>query len=275
MARAAALLLFLAACAPQYSVDGRPYALAIPADVKGPLPLVVLLHGFGASAEAQDVILPFSKEVASRRFLYALPNGTIDSDGKRFWNATDACCDYEDLKPDDVTFVRKVIADVKANHRVDARKVFLIGHSNGGFLALRLACEAGDEVTAVVSLAGATWLDAQRCPPGRPVSVLAVHGTADTVIGFNGGSTNAGAYPSASRTVATLAERNGCTGARAKLGSSDFLDDAASETTREAFSGCPAGGAVELWSVAGAGHIPIFHPQWRTAVLDWLDAAAR
>ncbi len=269
------LLLTLAGCAPQYAVDGRPYALSSPPDVTTPLPLIVLLHGFGATAEAEDVVLPFSKEVNARRFFYALPNGTLGRDSKRFWNATDACCDFGHLGVDDVAFVRAVIADVKANHPVDARKVFVIGHSNGGFMALRLACEASDDVTAVVSLAGAAFLDAARCPSGKPVSVLAIHGTADDVVRFNGGDTQTGSYPSADRTVSQLARRNGCTGQRMGVGTSDFLDGAPAETTREATAGCPVGGRAELWTVAGAGHIPIFNAAFRTAVIDWLEAETR
>ena len=149
-------LLCLAACGPQYQVDGRPYALSVPPSVTGPLPLVVLLHGYGVNADGQEVALPFSRDVAARRFFYALPNGTIDAKGKRFWNATDACCNDGEIPVDDVGFLRAVIADVKANHpgQIDGRRVFLIGHSNGGFMALRMACEAGDVVTGVMSLAG-------------------------------------------------------------------------------------------------------------------------
>ena len=273
--RVLSLLLVLAGCAPQYAVDGRPYALSVPADVNAPLPLIILLHGFGANADAQDLILPFSKDVSARRFFYALPNGTVDRDGKRFWNATEACCDYGSLKIDDVAFLRAVIADVKANHPVDPKKVFAIGHSNGGFMALRLACDASDDVTAVVSLAGSAFVDPLACPSGRPVSVLAIHGTADDTVLFNGGSTQTGSYPSAARTVTQMAARNGCTGQRVPTGSSDFLDDARAETKREATAGCPPGGLADLWTVEGAGHLPIFNDAFRTAVLDWLDGAAR
>ena len=268
-----ALVGVLAACAPQGVVDGRPYGLGIPpdGDASSPLPLIVLLHGYGFTAEAEDLILPFSKVLASRRFFYALPDGTVDREGKRFWNATDACCNYDHLAVDDVAFVRALIADVEAHHPIDPARVFVVGHSNGGFMALRLACEAGDVISGVVSLAGAAWLDPSRCPSGSAVPVLAIHGTADEVIGFNGGSTTLGSYPSARRTVASMAARNGCTGASQTVGTSDLLGDAAQETTRDAFTGCPAGGRVELWSIDGAGHIPIFNDQLPGAVLDWLN----
>jgi polyhydroxybutyrate depolymerase len=271
------LLGCLAGCAPQAVVSGRPYTLSVPGGAGStPLPLLVLLHGYSATAEAEDLVLPFSKQVDARRFLYAQPEGTRDKKGKRFWNATDACCDFDAVPVDDVAFVRALIADVKANHPVDPARIFVVGHSNGGFMALRLACELGDEVSGVASLAGAAWLDPRRCPSGKPVSALEIHGTADDVIGYNGGATEEGGeYPSAAVTVATMAARNGCTGARARVGDSDFLDGPDPETARDAFGGCPAGGHVELWTVSGAGHIPFFDARLTTAVLDWLEAARK
>ena len=235
-----------------------------------PLPLVILLHGYGVTAESDDLVLPFSREVGARGFLYAQPNGTLDRSSKRFWNATDACCNYDHLAVDDVAFLRALIADVNRAHPVDPARVFLIGHSNGGFMALRMACEAGDLIAGVVSLAGATWLDGARCPSGRPVSVLQVHGTADAVIGYGGGATRLAPYPSARVTTEAFAARNGCSGPRVQLGTSDFLGDATAETVRDAATGCLPGGRAELWSVAGGGHIPIFHAAWSKAVLDWL-----
>jgi polyhydroxybutyrate depolymerase len=42
-----------------------------------------------------------------------------------------------------------------------------------------MACEASDVVTAIVSLAGATFATKDECTPTEPVSVLQIHGTAD------------------------------------------------------------------------------------------------
>ncbi len=267
----------LVACAPEHVVGGRPYTLHLPrgADPATPLPLLILLHGFGVTGEAQELIFGFSDEVNARQFLYAEPDGTADSKGKRFWNGTDACCNFDHLAVDDVGFVRALVKDVAASHPVDLQKVFVVGHSNGGFMALRLACEAGDLIRGVVSLAGATWLDAARCPSGPPVSVLLVHGTADTVIAYAGGSTDLAAYPSARATRDAFSARNGCVGPSTVLGMSDFLADASEETKREGAEGCAAGTRVELWTVEGGPHIPLFNAAWRRAVLDWLPVAPR
>lgn len=267
MLRSLFLLLLLASCAPSGVVDGRPYELRVPSSGSGPRPLILLLHGFSSSAATEDLVLPFSRDVDARGYLYAMPNGTLDREGKRFWNASDACCNFDHQAIDDVAFLRKVVADVKSRHAVDAKRVFAIGHSNGGFMALRLACDAPDLVSAVVSLAGAASLP---CPATRPVDVLTIHGTNDDTIHYTGGSTELGPYPSAAKTIAQVGASNGCAGSLENAGTSDFLGDADEETKRTATSGCPAGGRADLWTIEGAGHIPTFNNAFRTQVLDWL-----
>ena len=61
--------------------------------------------------------------------------------------------------------VDAILADVKAKYNVDPKRVFVIGHSNGGFMSHRLACDRASDVAAIVSLAGATWLEWDRLRP--------------------------------------------------------------------------------------------------------------
>jgi polyhydroxybutyrate depolymerase len=176
------------------------------------MPLLILAHGYGVNGTAQDFLFPFSKQVDAKQFRYALPHGTQDGNGKRFWNATDACCDFGPLTIDDVAFFRAVVEKAKSEFAVT--KVFLVGHSNGAFMSLRLACEAGDVFDGVVAVSGSTWNDATRCPDGRAVPILLVHGTADDTIPYEG---KEGLYPSARATAenapsaARLASVRSCT----------------------------------------------------------------
>lgn len=240
------------------------------ADRATPLPLIILLHGYGVTAELQELLFQLSNQADTRGFLYAEPNGAVDRKNKRFWNATDACCNFDHLEVDDVGYLRALVADVKTEHPVDASKVFVIGHSNGGFMALRMACEAGDLIRGVVSVAGSGWLETARCGSGPPVSVLQIHGTSDSVIEYGGGATTLAEYPSARATHLEFAARNGCGGPSEVLGTSDFIEDPAAETTREAATRCPPGRRAELWSIGGGGHIPLVNDAWRSAVLDWM-----
>ena len=51
-----------------------------------------------------------------------------------------------------------------------------------------MACSYADQIAAVVSLAGATFLTPEDCAPTGPVAVLQIHGTADDIVGFEGGA---------------------------------------------------------------------------------------
>jgi membrane protein implicated in regulation of membrane protease activity len=56
---------------------------------------------------------------------------------------------------DDSTYLHRLLDAVKSAYRVDPTRVYFVGHSNGGFMAYRMACEHATEITAIVSLAGA------------------------------------------------------------------------------------------------------------------------
>lgn len=271
----AALLVSCAlACAPDHTVLGRVYEVRTPAGFDGvtPLPLVILVHGYGTTARLQDYFFPLSASADEKRVLLALPNGTVDRVGKRFWNATEACCNFERLPVDDVAFFRALVDDVRARYPVREGHVFLVGHSNGAFMSLRLACDASERFAGVVAVAGSTFDDARRCGEGPPVPTLLLHGDQDTLVPIEG---RPGLYPSARETGARFAQRNRCTGGWADGGRVDVLGDPAEETSRLVVEGCPSRGAVELWTHEGTGHLPFYDRRWAGRVLDWLEAQAR
>jgi polyhydroxybutyrate depolymerase len=258
----------------------RPYDLVVPAraDGKTPLPLVVLLHGRGANATLQNLIFGLSDLVDTAGFLLALPNGTIDpATGQRFWNATDACCDFQHTGVDDVAYLDALIDDVSAHYPVDKKRVFLTGHSNGAFMSHRYACDRAARVAAFFALAGDDWLDDSRCAPTEPVAALQVHGDADTVVPYAGGmaSIGGGAIPSARASVAGWAKKNGCPASPTTMGAPQDLDVTApgAETSVEIWTGCQPGGAAQLWTMHGVGHVPNFrHPDWENAIWAWMSA---
>lgn len=245
----------------------------------GPYPLVMLLHGYSANGQIQDGYLGVSALRDTLGFVVVIPDGTFNSQNKRFWNATPACCDFEAQGPDDVGYLRGLVAEVSATHAIDVARVFALGHSNGGFMAYRLACEAADVFAAVASIAGATFLDAAACAPARPVSVLQVHGTRDDTILY-GGDAAAGfrreGYPSAATSVARHAALNGC-GAETVTDIPLDLDTGieGAETTPVRYSACPADGDAALWTIEGGTHVPALAGAGMQAMLTWLLARGR
>ena len=255
-------------------VGARPYSLHVPPGYAAgqPAPLVILLHGYGASGELQEAYFQLTPLADAKTFLYATPDGTPDPGGRRFWNATDACCDLYGSGVDDVAYINAIIDDVERRYTVDPKRVYLIGHSNGGFLAHRLACDSASRIAGIVSLAGAQWKARSHCAPAQKVAVLQVHGTADDTISYTGGSIGAAAYPSAAETVANWAAFDGCGALDTSAPNRDIeAGIPGNETTVARYTGC-AGGAVELWSIQGGGHLPTLVPDWPSQIYGFLGA---
>jgi polyhydroxybutyrate depolymerase len=255
----------------------RPAQLVAPGDVTAPAPLLVLLHGYGSKAQQQDAYLGVTEQAASRGLYVLLPEGTTaPRTGRQFWDATSACCNFTGTPVDDVGYVRDLIDEAVATRPIDPARIYLFGHSNGGFMAYRLACDLAGQVTAVAVLAGADAPASDDCLPSQPVSVLHLHGSADELVKYEGGRF-ADVYPGAVESVTRWAARDGCEPTPVSTSPLDLeggIDGA--ETVVSAYTGCEAGTDVQLDTIEGAGHIPrLIHDSVGRFVLDWLLAHAR
>jgi polyhydroxybutyrate depolymerase len=258
----------------------RPVTVHVPPsyDRSRPAPLLIVLHGYTGSGLGQETYFGLQREAELRGFVTAYPDGTVDSNGGRFWNATDACCNFDRADVDDVAYLDGVITAVQAAVTVDPHRISFAGHSNGGFMSYRMACARADRIAAIVSLAGATLAKSADCRPSDPVAVLQIHGTADDTIAFAGGTIDGFPYPGAEETVATWASYDGCAAAASSVDQRVDVDaelqDAGqpAETTVKRWTGCKPGGAVELWTIPGGGHVPAISSAFGAAVLDFLEA---
>jgi polyhydroxybutyrate depolymerase len=271
-----------ASASPAASPATRPYGLHLPPglDRSKPAQLVVSLHGYGApSGESHAHALGLDTLADEQGFVLAMPDGTVDSHGSRFWNASDACCDFDHTGVDDVAYIAWVIDDVSRKVLVDRNRVFVVGHSNGGFFAHRLACELAPRLAGAISIAGAGWKDASRCKPAAPVSVLEIHGDADIIIKMGGGRVfdlQVPEYPSTRDTMAMWLDRDGCgPGGQPAPAPIDFDELVpGAETTRVSYRGCKDDVTVDLWTVGGGSHLP--HPSHAglVAMGAWMSAHA-
>jgi polyhydroxybutyrate depolymerase len=260
--------------------DGRPSELGgdRPVQMEGPValtpgtlyPLVLVLHGYGASGLLQSAYLQIAGLTTEASILMLAPDGTLDRRGNRFWNASPACCD-DGSNIDDVAYLGGLIDEALRTWPVDPKRVYVIGHSNGDYMANRLACERADVVVAIAGLAGADIsLDGSGCSPSRPVSILHIHGTDDDTVLYAGSAR----YPSALATIEHWATRNDCK-TPGTAGTALDLDDrlVGAETAVTTFAGCDA--AVELWTIEGGSHLPSFAEGVGARLFAWLDAHPR
>jgi polyhydroxybutyrate depolymerase len=167
----------------------RRYLVAAPpGETPGKRPLVVVLHGAGASAD-QVLGLAFPPsplslwlEIAAREQLVVIAPDA----GKGGWSDCFAS-DARVARKDDVGFIGALIEHAIANHDVDPDRVYLIGVSRGGWMAYAVATEIPHKLAAFsVVLAGMP-------PPGRsktpttPLPALIFGCTADPLIHYHGG----------------------------------------------------------------------------------------
>ncbi len=263
------------------AILNRPYVIRntenLPPDKSHPL--VILLHGYGSSGAVMERMTDIESSARARRFLYVSPDGTLDSRGQRFWNATDSCCDFEHSGIDDVSYLSGIIDDAIHNSQADPKRISILGHSNGGFMAYRMACDHSQRIAAIANIAGAMWQDASRCKPDEPVSVLHVHGDQDSVVEYAGGYTlkrqQGALQPGALRSVTAWASFNHCkpTGTP---GTAFNLEDQipGDETLPLRFVNCTAS-VVELWTVRAGGHLAGAQPRGIQRILDFLLTQTR
>ena len=210
--------------------------------------LIMVLHGgFGTAAHAQQAY--GWDEVAT--FINAeivYPEGV-----GRSWNAGRCCGPARERGVDDVAFLTAVIRDAVQRDGIDPRNIFVTGMSNGAIMAYRLACEGPIALAAIGPVAGA--LEVPCTAPVAPVSVMAIHGTADQNVPFAGGI-GAKAFvkvehASVASSLARWRAIDGCRDQPSTVRTGAIVRES---TT------CAGGTEVVLVAVEGAGH------QWPGAV---------
>ncbi|HYF52343.1 MAG TPA: PHB depolymerase family esterase [Planctomycetota bacterium] len=240
--------------------DGRErtYLLFIPSQYDGtkPLPLVMFFHGGMGTAKHAAESYGWSEKAEKENFIVVYPNGT---GSVQTWNAMHGCGSAHRSNIDDVGFVKALVADLKSKLKIDDRRIYAAGHSNGAMLSHRLGAELSDVFAAVAPVAGSIGgqEDAnspeKRIPqPANPVSILIIHGKEDKNVLYEGGETKAGAERgridlSVADAVKFWVKANNCV----ETPKEKVIDDG--KVIRQEYSS-PAGNDVVLCTVVDGGH---------------------
>jgi len=252
----------------------RPFKLFVPSTYNAsfPAPLIVALHGFSQTGDKLEKYLNLTPVAEARGILYVHPDGTADKTGTRFWNATPECCDFHSSKVNDDSYLMNIIDEVSKNYAVDPERIYIIGHSNGGFMANRMACMHSDRIAAVVSLAGGSFGKSSLCKPSSPVNVLEIWGTKDVT--YSGNHIMGKPIPGAAKTAATWGSLDRCSKNMIVLPDKLNLDAKlkGSETVVGQYTECAENADVEFWRIVGADHVPQLSKDFTTDVVDFLLA---
>jgi len=234
----------------------RNFLVYAPAGVSARPGAVFVFHGGGGSAARTADSNP-TRDAADRGGFLAVYPDAIDG------NWTDGRIGTAS-GPDDVGFVRAVVAALQQEYGLDPARVFGTGISNGGIFTHKLACSAPGVMRAIAPVAANMSESlAAVCNPGRGTPVMMFSGTDDPLMPFKGGKPELAdviarkrgpatdVMISAPDTVALWARINGCGGS-----SSQELGAGANDgttVTRISYEGCSAA-PVTLFRVNGGGH---------------------
>jgi polyhydroxybutyrate depolymerase len=152
-----------------------------------PVPLLIVLHGGGGTGRnmVKLTMEGFNTLSEKRGFIVVYPDGIAKhwNDGR---NSEEPGAKKENI--DDVGFISALIDYLVKKLNVDQKRVFVTGMSNGAIMSYRLACELSEKIAAIAPVAGNIAQNMLvKCSPSRPVSILAINGTKDPLVPFNGG----------------------------------------------------------------------------------------
>lgn len=243
--------------------DGRRrhFRLYVPTTLRAGevAPLLIALHGGLGTSEQFAANSGFDELAEANGFIVVYPDGiraAPDRPGLQTWNGGYCCGPAARQDVDDVGYVRFLIDLVEERFDVDAARIFAAGHSNGAIMAYRLACELSDRIVAIGVQAGSLGID--DCRPKEALSVLHIHGLADTNHPIDGGvgtGVSGVKFRSARVAVRTFSELADCDG-------DPRSDVVPSKPDLEVstWSKCAFGAVVRLITVEGASHAWMGHP---------------
>jgi polyhydroxybutyrate depolymerase len=238
----------------------RTYYLHVPVNIPKDraVALVLMFHGGGGTPAWTERESRFSEWADREGFLVAYPQGY-----KKSWNdgREDRHIAAQRDHVDDLAFVAALLDDLGKKYKLDSKRVFATGISNGATFSQYLGAHLSTRIAAIAPVAGGIAEPLSvKFNPEKPVSVLIMNGTQDPLVPYLGGKitlpwgTTRGAIISTESAVAKWVDHNGC---RAEPVTADLPDKDAVDDTRVkrlSYTGCREGTEVVLYRIEGGGH---------------------
>ena len=213
-----------------------------------PVPLVVNMHGSQSTALQQEVLTGMDTTADTDTFIVVYPQGDIPAGAGYEWNVPGqplvGGAAVPAGSPNDVSFIEQLVSSLEQRYCIDPSRVYATGFSGGARTASQLACDSSGVFAAVAAVSGLRR--ATPCPTGRPVPIIAFHGTADPVDPYGGHGEAYWTYsvPQAAR---YWAAQDGCSTSAATSKPDPGV-------TLTAYGHCRGGAVVELYTISGEGH---------------------
>ena len=246
----------------------RPAELFLPEanESDEPSGILVNLHGYSGDSISQTNYTYLKQAALDAGLAYVAPDGMKDGSGNRFWNASNACCDFAKTGVNDVAYIDGLIEKISNEYNLDTSRIYLFGHSNGHFMSYQYLCTTKNKVAAIAGLAGSMDADPAQCA-GKSANILHIHGDADSTISYQGGALFSQSYPSVDEVMKRWNQNNQCS-ADAEKELDLIAAMSGAETTSLTFN-CGKG-SLELWRINGGVHVPVLDRGFADKVVSWL-----
>lgn len=240
-------------------VDGvsRSFLVHVPAnyDPQQPTPVVLVFHGTAMNARMMATYSGMSQKADEAGFIAVYPNGTGPTKLNLFFDGGGLPEPEEGkTRADDVVFTTRLLDDLEAVLAVDRHRIFAAGFSNGGMMCYRLAAEMSGRIAAIASVAGPIAIDSYK--PRRPVPVIHFHGTADTIVTWEGPSETIATlqtFKPVDESIRLTVLANRCQPTLATEELPDLVDDGTT-VVRQFYKPQTRGAEVVLYKIIGGGH---------------------
>jgi polyhydroxybutyrate depolymerase len=235
----------------------RSYTVVTPDSYDGttPAPLVILLHGAGGTGVQLMENTRYTDLANKSGHILVFPEGVQNSWGYLDKEEIHA----QDLYTNDWDFLDVLIDQIEQDYAIDPERVYLVGFSNGGLLALRALCEYSDKLAGVAVIA-ATFNQnlALHCMDASPTPTMIILGTRDNLFPWAGGveikaDGRLVTFFSAQQAMFFLAQLNGCeltSGTTAEV----TARGSAIRVIADRYTGCAEDSEIRLYAVLNYRH---------------------
>lgn len=233
----------------------RHFLLHIPDGLDPSPPLVIVMHGYGGTAQEMQNGSGMNQQANTDGFVVVYPQGTKDQWDQHFFNVGYEFHSGQNV--DDLSFIIDLVAYLQESYALSPTDVFSTGMSNGGDMSYLLACEGSDTIKAIAPVAGTMMkYIIDDCTPNRQIPVFEIHGTEDDITYWDGDYNNVdgwGAYADIPSIIDFWVSHNGLT----ELDTTDLEDSQANDNSNIVFHRhWTEGSTTEVWlyRIENGGH---------------------
>ena len=242
----------------------REYIVYVPAscDSAKPVPLVIMLHGFGGTGLNAAKETGWSAKADQESFIIVYPEASRPDPLKpqnfrrnpQAWNDGSGRFHAAEKKIDDVRFIAAILDQISVEYKLDSDRIFVTGFSNGASMAFRLGAELSQRFAAIAPVAGTCWID--KPEPMRAISLCYITGLADSLnpieggfpkLAFGGKEQGGAAKPPVQSFIDSWVKSLGCSG-------QPQSDEASSGVRKQRYGMGRSNAEVMFITVEGLGH---------------------